>query len=274
MEEIEQAAGILAGASDVLVFTGAGVSEESGIPTFRGTGGIWERYRPTVYGTVPGLTAAFAFRRRKLAAFAVEALEAFVQAEPNPAHLAIAELERMGIVTAVATQNVDGLHQAAGSSRVLELHGSAYRVRCRRCGTRIQVPRERLARVVSDLEGSPSRRRMLAVLREYGEGCECGGGGRPDVVFFGESLPPGVFEEAAERASRCDLLLAVGTSGLVMPAAGIPLLAADSGAKVIEVNPLPSGLTRLADLFVPLAAGRALPAIVEAVKARSDRTPV
>ncbi len=243
-------------------FTGAGVSAESGIPTFRGDEGIWREYPPAVYGNLPGLAAAFLFRPRRVAGFAQDALRAFAAAEPNPAHRVLAEWEEEGRIAGVITQNVDGLHQAAGSREVLELHGNVHRLACRSCGHVFPGSRERLRATLGELERltarrrGPGRRALFRALRSHLVPCErCGRGTRPDVVFFGERLPSGVLEAAARLASSCDLLICAGTSGVVQPAASLPLLAARAGAAVVEINPEPSALTPLADLFVPAPAG-------------------
>lgn len=265
-EAIERAAEVISGARGVVVFSGAGISAESGIPTFRGSGGLWERYPPSVYGSLPGLAMAFLFRKKKLAAFARDALRAFVEAEPNAAHIAIARLEDTGKVLGVITQNIDDLHQVAGSTRVLQLHGSAYRVRCSRCGATRDRDRVALREAVRRLEDRRvSRRKLLSALNGYLGRCECGGRNRPDAVFFGESLPKDILSEAIELAYACDCLVAVGTSALIQPAASIPLVAAHSGSHVIEVNPIASEVTSIAEVVVAMEAGKAMPAIVDEV---------
>jgi NAD-dependent deacetylase len=249
---------LLGGAGEVLAFTGAGVSEESGIPTFRGSGGLWEKYPPTVYGNLPGLAAAFLFRPRRLSGFAADVLRTILEARPNPCHTALALLEEKGILRGVVTQNIDDLHSLAGNKEVMELHGNAFRLRCRACGLCRKVDREDLSTLLRRLEeGGMKRRTMLRLLRDYLVPCpECGGGTRPGVVFFGEALPPGVLDRAVEAASRCDVLLVLGTSALVYPAALVPRAALDAGARLVEVNPEPTGLTPFVDLHVPLPAGR------------------
>lgn len=267
VENIERAATIIQGSRDVLVFTGAGISAASGIPTFRGRGGLWEQYDPAIYGNIPGLGLTFLIRRRRIHEFARDALSAFVEAEPNQAHYAIAELERMGKTSAVVTQNVDDLHRRAGSLLVLEVHGSVYRLRCFKCGAKMQLERATLIETVARLEkGPPNRRQLLRTLRDYTVKCPCGGRTRPDVVLFGESLPGDAMNEAIQRARECDCLLAVGTSALVYPAASIPQVAIGSGSKLIEVNPDPSRLTAYADVVVAQESERVLPRILEMVK--------
>lgn len=227
----------------MVVFTGAGVSAESGLATFRGAGGLWEGHRveevatPEAFARNPLLVWRFYAMRRERAA----------QAQPNPAHRAIAYMDELFPSLTVVTQNVDGLHQRAGSRRVLELHGSQWRIRCSACG------REREDRRVPLPQLPP---RCAA----------CGGLERPAVVWFGEALPGEVFAEAERACSAADLMLVVGTSGVVWPAAGLVEVAAASGASIVEVNPEPSALAFLATVQIPMQAGEALPAVVAAVE--------
>lgn len=213
---------LLANANRVVVFTGAGVSAESGIPTFRGRlSGLWERFEPSQLATPdafmadPELVWGWYEWRRTLVC----------NAKPNAAHIAIAELAARVPRLTVVTQNVDDLHERAGSAGVLHLHGSLNAPRCFDCGASFpdaaMKPQE------------PDAGRRLAPPR-----CQhCSGMIRPGVVWFGESLPEQVFARAFEEASQCDLLLSIGTSGLVQPAAQIPALALAAGASVVHINP-------------------------------------
>ena len=248
---------LLAASSHALAFTGAGVSEESGVPTFRGSGGLWEDYPPAVYGNLAGLAAAFFLRARRLAGFAADMATALWGASPNPCHVALAEMERRGLLEAVITQNVDDLHAMAGSGKVLELHGNAYRLRCLRCRRVCRVGRERLAEVAARLRAPRvTRRDLVAAFRHYAPRCtECGARTRPDVVFFGEGLPPRVLDESIELAARCDLLLVLGTASVVYPAALVPRVAMEAGAVLVEVNPHPTPLTPHVRVRIPHRAG-------------------
>lgn len=226
-----------------VALTGAGISVESGIPPFRGRGGLWERFDPEQYAHIS------AFRRDpgRVWEMLVELLRIIGQARPNPAHLALAELERMGYLRCVITQNVDGLHQEAGSRRVIEFHGNNRTLVCLECGQRYGMQEV-------SLEALPPR-------------CRCGGVLKPDVVFFGEPIPPEALEEAVREARGCDLMLAIGTSAVVYPAAGLPELAKRSGAKVVEVNPEPTPLTdRVSDYLIPASASQVLPPLVEELR--------
>ncbi|MGQ9705127.1 MAG: SIR2 family NAD-dependent protein deacylase [Actinomycetota bacterium] len=255
-----------------VAFTGAGVSAESGIPTFRGDEGIWRKYPPALYGNPPGLALAFLFRPRRLAGLASGLLDTFLRARPNPCHLALARLEEEGRLRAVITQNIDGLHQAAGSSLVLELHGNAFRLRCARCGRRVEVGRERALGVLESLREGGTRRRLLKALGEFATPCGiCGGRTRPDVVLFGEGLPPGKFNRALEEAGRCRLMLVLGTSTVVYPAALVPRVALEAGARVVVIDPDFTALSSHAHLHIPMAAGTFFARFLEAESLHGDR---
>jgi NAD-dependent deacetylase len=231
-------------AERVVVFSGAGVSRESGLDTFRGAGGLWERMRPEELATPEAFRADpakvwrwYAWRYRQAA-----------EARPNPAHHAIARLESLFPAVMVVTQNVDGLHQRAGTRSYLELHGTIRRAVCERCG-RSRDMGEAIAE-------SPERPPL----------CSCGGRFRPDVVWFGEALPEEVLVLAYEEATFCDLFLSVGTSSTVYPAAGLIELAHRAGACLIEVNPEPTPFSRLMDLRLGAPAGKALPTLVDEIE--------
>jgi NAD-dependent deacetylase len=233
----------LAGAGPIVALTGAGVSAESGLSTFRGPGGLWEGHdpqdlaTPAAFARDPLLVWRFyAWRRAQAAA-----------AAPNPAHHALAALAACRPETRVVTQNVDGLHERAGTPAVLRLHGSLWRVRCVEEG----VERED---VRPDLSPLPPR-------------CACGGLLRPAVVWFGEALASDVLAAAQAAVREAAVLLVAGTSSLVWPAAGLPGLARAAGVYVVEVNPEPTPLSDDADEVLRLPAGRALPALAAAAGA-------
>ena len=227
----------------VVALTGAGISVESGIPDFRSAGGLWSRFDPLEYAYIR------AFRRNpaKVWAMLKEMDAVITRARPNPAHLALAELEAKGYLTGIITQNVDNLHQAAGSKRVVEYHGNALRFICDTCHG--HHPRESL-----DFSQTPLY-------------CLCGGLIRPDVVFFGEPIPPAAQAEAEELARHGDLLLVIGTSGEVAPASYIPAIAKEWRALIVEVNLEPTRLTySLTDHFLQGSAGKLLPLVLEALQ--------
>jgi NAD-dependent deacetylase len=225
-------------ASSVLVLTGAGVSAESGVPTFRGGGNtaVWKGMAFDVISSagmlerdLPAVWEWFNYRRELLAAL-----------KPNPAHVAIARWQEQFREFNLVTQNIDGLHQAAGSRNVIELHGNIWRARCFHCNAKHDV------RELKFDDGAPS--------------CfDCGSYLRPDVVLFGELLPMGAFEQAAINARSCELCFVVGTSAVVYPAASIPEIARAAGAYVVEVNPEPTPLSDLCDEVLTGRAGEILP---------------
>jgi NAD-dependent deacetylase len=228
-------------AKSVLVLTGAGVSAESGVPTFRGGGetAVWKGMPFDVISSatmvqrdLPAVWEWFDYRRNLL-----EPLK------PNPAHYEIARWERIFPKFSLVTQNIDGLHQKAGSKDVIELHGSIWRGRCVSCNARFELS------CTDAVVGTSG-------LRECNN---CGEPLRPDVVLFGEMLPMGAFEQAADFAQRCDLCFVIGTSGIVYPAAGLPEIARAGGAYLCEVNPERTPISGLCDEVLEGKAGEVLP---------------
>jgi NAD-dependent deacetylase len=234
-----------------VAFTGAGISKESGLDTFRDLDGVWQKVRPEDMATLD------AFRRQPAVVWRWYA-ERFTRAHgvaPNPAHLALARLEAEFPSFTLVTQNVDGLHQRAGSRDLIELHGTLAFAKCDFCGRRLPMGEA----VASSPERPPA--------------CDCGGLLRPAVVWFGETLPPGAMERAALEASLAEVFLSIGTSGSVYPAAGLIEVAYENGACLIEINPEPTPFSRFAHLTLRAPAGEALPALTEAILAcRHPRT--
>jgi NAD-dependent protein deacetylase/lipoamidase len=227
-----------------VVLTGAGVSTESGIPDFRSASGIWAQYDPMEYATID------AFRRdpEKVWDFYSKRLGVLTEAKPNPAHQALAELERRGLVEAVITQNVDRLHERAGSQNVIEVHGSLRTSSCLECGHS-----EPFDRVVE----------LLPVPR-----CDdCGAVLKPDVVMFGELLPADAIDRAFDLARGAGLFLVVGSSLEVYPVAGLPDEALAAGATLAIVNRGPTPYDHIADLKIDAAAGEALASVLTAIAA-------
>ncbi len=230
----------------VVVFTGAGVSTESGIPDFRGPQGLWKKIDPDVFSI-----GYFVSNPDEVWRLFTKLFLEIPRVEPNRAHIAIARLEEIGIVKTVITQNVDGLHQRAGSRNVIELHGDLRYAVCLNCRGKI------------DLE------KALEELKQKGRAprCpQCGGLLKPNVVFFGEPLPFIALERAYEEASKADLVLVVGSSLTVMPAANIPFYAKQNGAKLVIINMEPTALDYIADIVVRGRAGDILSSIVEEVE--------
>lgn len=247
MEIPQQLITALRAARHVVVLTGAGVSAESGIPTFRDAmTGLWERFDAEELATLKAykqdrelVWGWYEWRRAKV-----------MKAQPNPAHRAIAELERRLPKLTLVTQNVDDLHERAGSRDVIHLHGSLHQPRCLACARPYAFP--------PGIPDEPEGGRRLSPPR-----CgHCGGPIRPGVVWFGETLPEESWQRAKNAAEQCDLLFSIGTSSLVQPAASLPHLAASKGAVVVQVNPQGTELDRVARYNITGAAGVVMPEIV------------
>jgi NAD-dependent deacetylase len=228
-------------AKNVLVLTGAGVSAESGVPTFRGGGNTaaWKGMPFDVISSatmvrrdLPAVWEWFDYRRKLLQPL-----------KPNPGHMEIARWQERFDQCTLVTQNIDGLHQKAGSRDVIELHGSIWRARCLACHAQFEI--------------LPDEERVDSCV-------DCGDRLRPDVVLFGEMLPPGAFELAADRAAECELCFVVGTSAIVYPAAGLPEIARAAGAYVCEVNPERTPLSDICDEVLTGKAGEILPRVGQA----------
>jgi NAD-dependent deacetylase len=238
MDAVEQARAWLNAASRVAVLTGAGISAESGIPTFRGGGGLWRQYRaqdlatPEAFARDPRVVWEWYDWRRSLIA----------KAQPNPGHISLAELESKKPCFTLITQNVDGLHDRAGSRNVLKVHGDIWTLRCLACG------RERIDH--------------RTPLPELPPKCECGRLLRPGVVWFGEPLPADVWRNAEQAACSAEVCLVVGTSVVVYPAAGLVRQAKSSGARVIEVNLEKTEISSQVDCSLYGKSGELLPQLV------------
>lgn len=235
-EKLRRAADIIMQSDDIVIFTGAGVSTESGIADFRSEGGLWSKYDPGIYANY------YSFLKNPSPFWEMhgELLEILLGAEPNPAHLAIAKLEGIGKVSAIITQNIDMLHQRAGSGKegaeIYELHGAYGTMSCVECGKKFKF----------DEFDNTSMKFPI---------CDCGGYIKPDVVLFGEVLPRQVLTDAMNAAKKCDLLLMVGSSLSVSPANFMPSIAKDQGAKIIYINRESTIMDDLADLILKGSAG-------------------
>lgn len=251
----------------VACLTGAGISSESGIPTFRGKGGLWERYDPEIFANSEGLISTFRTHPQKLVDFVSDFYSVLLKAHPNPAHLALAVLEKENIISAIITQNIDNLHQRAGSRNVIELHGNAFRIRCMQCLKTINLEKDRLKELVELIKiNRDSRIRLLKVLNRYFPRCNCGSRYRLDIVLFGEMLPQDALACAYKQLDSCNMLLLVGTSLVVYPAASLPLYAKERGARLIEINSEPSDLSDLCDYKIIGRASEVLPEILSVLK--------
>ncbi len=229
-------------AKNVAVLTGAGISAESGVPTFRGEEGLWSKFRPEELATVdafmqnPELVWEWYQYRRKIIS----------DVKPNAGHYALAEMAEMFDNFTLITQNVDGLHVRAGSKDILELHGNILKNKCFECGEPFEEE------INLDSKDLPR--------------CQCGGRIRPDVVWFGELLPPNAINNAFRASERADLFFSIGTSALVHPAASMPPTAKQAGAYLVEINLEPTPLTAIADLSLHGKSGEVLPQLVEELR--------
>jgi len=250
IEKIERLAQLIVESKKIVVFTGAGISTESGIPDFRSPGGIWSRYDPEDFTIQKFLSGPAA--RKTIWKMSVEG-GLLAEAEPNLAHYAIAELYKLGKLDCVITQNIDNLHQKAGvpEDKVFELHGNLGWVVCLSCRRRFP---------------------MSEVLQKIKEGIEvpdcpdCHGILKPDAVFFGEALPQETLREAIRRAQNCDMFIVIGSTLVIYPAAYIPTYAADAGAKLAIVNLTPTPFDHYAEVVIRGKAGEIMSRVMEKVR--------
>jgi NAD-dependent deacetylase len=245
----ERLAALIRDNQPCVALTGAGASTESGIPDFRSPTGIWAEFDPLEYATL----GAFQQDPRKVWRFYAPRFDMLADAEPNRVHAALAALERAALVRAIVTQNIDTLHQRAGSRDVIEVHGSIRTSSCPACGAR--YPLDEVVPLIEAGDGVPECPRCRAILK-------------PDVVFFDELLPPGAMERATELAEQAGLLLVVGSGLEVYPIAGLPQATLDVGGKVAVVNQTPTWVDDRAALVLRETAGDVLEAAAEALGAR------
>lgn len=249
-DKIAQAAELIRHSRHMVAFTGAGHSTASGIPDFRSPGsGLWEKDNPMLVASI----WAFRLNPKSFYNWIRPLVQTLLTAPPNPAHKALAMLEEMGYLKGIITQNIDNLHQRAGSRRVLELHGHLRQATCVRCYKVVPIDAGMVQTVI---EGKVPH-------------CECGGVFKPNVILFGEQLPIRVLNQAMEEARRCDLILVAGSSLEVAPAADIPFLAVESGARAILVNLTPTAFDVQAQVVIHGDVAQVLPDIVAAIESIS-----
>jgi len=230
-----------------IVFTGAGISTESGIPDFRSKGGIWDQYRPVYFDEfMSSKEARIEYWKRKVALY-----PDLVKAKPNPAHMAVAQLHDMGLLEAVITQNVDGLHQDSGvpGDRVIELHGNTRRARCMSCKKTVSL--DEVHRRIQQGDSAPK--------------CECGGYLKSDTISFGQAMPVEAVEKATQLSRNADFFMVVGSTLLVHPAAAMPAYAVENGSFLTIVNLSETPYDDRAEVLIRGKAGEVLPAIVQDV---------
>lgn len=242
---IKQAASRLRRSKHTVALTGAGISVESGIPPFRGAGSLWEKFDPMKFAEI---NYFLQHPDEVWKIFLSEMKKTLVNAQPNDGHKGLAELEKMNMLSTIITQNIDGLHQKAGNSDVIEFHGSFASFSCLNCGNKKSVEE-------INIDTLPPK-------------CEkCGGIFRPDCVFFGEMIPQDHLYRSNIEASQCDVMLVVGTSALVQPAASIPSIAKASRGFIIEINPSPTPLTGfIADISLTGPAGNIMNKLIKELK--------
>ncbi len=246
-QSIDKARRLIENSSSIVAFTGAGISVESGIPDFRSPGGIWDRYDPMIYGEYN----SFLRTPEKFWTMHSELSQMVSRAQPNPAHLALAELENKYLkLKGIITQNIDYLHQRAGNTNIFGLHGSGEISRCLDCKS----------------EFSHETVNELLEVVKVPRCPECNGLIKPDVILFNEPLPVGVFLNARDLLTRADLLIVIGSSVSVYPAASLPLLAQRIGIKIIVIDTLPTNLIDIADVFIKGKAGEIMPLLVSGLK--------
>jgi len=245
MDPIERLREIVETSDRIVAFTGAGLSAESGIPTYRGAGGLWTKYDPDIYANIDHFlrdpTYYWNFFREVR-------YPIISKAQPNAAHDALVELERRKVLKTVITQNIDGLHQMAGSRNVIELHGNTRSIACMDCGNKYTM--DEVYGMLPD---------------EFPPKCGCGGGLKPEVVFFGESLPSDALDGANQAVMDCDACIVIGSSLVVHPAAMLPVVAVDHGAALSIINIDPTPLDHLADAVVRESAADVLHRVVKGV---------
>ncbi|GBD03799.1 NAD-dependent protein deacetylase [bacterium HR19] len=277
MDDIERAVEIISRSEYVIAFTGAGVSAESGIPTFRDKGGLWERFPAETFGVPSGLLGLLFYQPSRLSEFIKAVVEVIERAKPNKGHIALAELEKLGILKCVITQNIDYLHQEAGNKEVIEVHGSITRLRCIICRERKTIEKKKaiemaleFAEKIKSIDLSSIIEKGEITLEEIKEKfggslpvCDyCGGIMRPDIVFFTEPVQD--LDIAIEKARRSDCCIIAGTSGVVYPAAYIPQIVKMNKGTLIEINP--NSQCFPSDIYISDSFANAMEAIARKIK--------
>ncbi|MFC1823727.1 NAD-dependent deacetylase [Thermodesulfobacteriota bacterium] len=249
-QKIAKGADLIREADSILAFVGAGISTESGIPDFRSPGGLWEKYDPSEFYFQRFISDEIA--RKKYWHMSTEVYKVFSDASPNRAHFILAELESMGKLLAIVTQNVDGLHQRAGNSpeKIIEIHGTALSVSCLSCGKK--YPRDEIHERVESGTKVP-----------YCD--DCAGMLKPDTISFGQAMPEDKMKTSFRLAEACDLCIVLGSSLVVYPAASVPVKAVEAGAKLMIINRDETPMDKIAHLVIHDSLGKTLSRIMELV---------
>ena len=256
-EEVESAAELILNSKYGVSLTGSGISVASGVSTFRGPNGLWTKYgEPDMSGYQKFLENPKSWWEKRLKSKSIfnGLINQIKESKPNNGHYALAELESMKLLKAVITQNIDNLHQAAGSKNVIEIHGNLYKLRCISCNSRFD--RDEFS--LDKLDILPPK-------------CpHCQGIIKPDAVMFGESIPQDVLQRSREESKVCDCMLVVGTSAVIIPAADFPILAKRHGASLIEINPSETPLTPSCDIILRGPSEKVLPLLVKSIKRKVE----
>lgn len=243
-QKLRQAAELIVQSNHNTGFTGAGVSVESGIPPFRGENGLWSKYDPGILD----LSYFYSHPEKVWPVIKEIFYDFFGSAKPNEAHKALAEIEKMGLLNSVITQNIDNLHQEAGNTEVYEFHGNSRHLVCQKCNERYEVNDELLADI-------PPRCK------------KCGSVLKPDFIFFGEMIPQIAYQKSVEEARNADVFIVIGTTGEIVPASLIPQMAKENGVKIIEVNPVASSFTHsITDIFLQGKATEVMSGLLEEIR--------
>ncbi len=275
MDVFQLAAETIISSRYTIAFTGAGVSAESGIPTFRDKGGLWEKYPVELFGTPQGIFYILTTNPTWLSDFILSSIEVLGKARPNLGHIALGDLEKLGFLKCVITQNIDNLHQEGGNTRVIEVHGSITRMRCIICGEKRKISKEEAISIAKsfaekikyvDFKGEITLEYVKELLGDALPTCGCGGILRPDVVLFTEAVHN--IDIAMDEARKADCCIVAGTSGVVYPAAYIPQIVKSKNGKIIEINPKIMSFN--SDIYINDSFAKAMPKILNEIKKKMN----
>ncbi|MFN4228168.1 MAG: Sir2 family NAD-dependent protein deacetylase, partial [Candidatus Ratteibacteria bacterium] len=225
--------------------------------------GLWEKYNPQIYGTLPGIISQFFISPKKVIDFIYDFTYPILNAKPNISHIALFELEKKGKLKSIITQNIDNLHQKAGSKNIIELHGNLYKWVCKKCKKREIMTEDKLMKFVEEIKLIQGRKNLIRYILNFVK-CECSGRKRPEIVFFGELLPEEEFRRAEQESKKADLFIIIGTSGFVRPASDLPYISKQNGAKIVEIN-LEESYFNISDLIFKKRSTEVFKYIIERI---------